>query len=333
MIPVQTLYRFIHAHEQRFPASTGEFSDLLSSIALAAKIIGQLIATAGFKGLYGYSGTTNVHGEERRALDEQADMILSEILGSSKHFGLMVSEEHDKVISSGKGSADSKYIVAFDPLDGSSNINSNIPVGTIFAIYRRQSVGTEPQESDFFCPARKCLAAAGYALYGPRTSFVYTFGDGVYGFTLDPSLGEFVLTEEKIVTPEKGKIYSINEGNSIQWHGEVSAFIHQLKLTDKEKGTPYSARYAGSLVADFDRNLRNGGIFLYPGDTRYTNGKLRLLYECAPLAFISEQAKGKATDGVQAVLDIVPNDIHQRTPFICGSRTDVEWFETIVKRK
>jgi len=325
MIPTQTLNRFIHAEEKKHPHSTGELSDLLSSIVLGVKIISQLIATAGFKGLHGYSNKVNVHGEATQLLDEQADDTLVTLLGSSGHFGLLVSEERQTVVLTEQSSASTKYVVAFDPLDGSSNLGSNIPVGTIFCILKRQNMKRKAGEEDFLQSGRN-IVAAGYAVYGGKVSFVYSCGNGVHGFTLDPAIGEFVLTEEKIKIPERGRIYSVNEGNSINWYAETADFVGKLKALDPERGTPYSSRYVGSLVADFDRNLRNGGIFMYPADRKNKEGKLRLLYECMPLAFIVEQAGGRAIDGRRDILDLVPKDIHQRSGFIVGSRCDVEWY-------
>lgn len=328
MIPTRTLQRFIHAEQRRYPESEGELSDLLSSISLAVKIVSSLVATAGFKGLAGYSGRSNVQGEATRLLDEEADQTLIELLGSSGHFGLMVSEERDTVVPSGTGSEDAKYVVAFDPLDGSSNLGSNIPVGTIFGIYKRKSTGRLGSDQDFLQSGRN-LIAAGYAVYGAKTSFVYSSGDGTHGFTLDPQIGEFILTEERITCPARGKTYSVNEGNTHLWFNDVKRFIEKLKIPDRERSTPYSARYVGSLVADFDRNLRSGGIFIYPADNRNPNGKLRLLYECIPLAFIAEQAGGRASDGRNNILDKIPENIHERSPFIVGSIKDVEWFESV----
>lgn len=325
MIPAQTLSRFIHTQERKYPGSTGELSGLLSSIVLGVKIIAQLIATAGFKGLHGYTSRVNVHGETTKMLDQQADDTLVSLLGSSGHFGLLVSEERSTVILSEPRSSSAKYVVAFDPLDGSSNLGSNIPVGTIFCIFRRQDMQRPPGVEDFLQCGRN-VVAAGYAVYGGKVSFVYSYGDGVHGFTLDPTIGEFLLTEERISIPERGRIYSINEGNAFFWEPKVARFVNLLKQPNPERATPYSARYVGSLVADFDRNLRQGGIFLYPTDKKSKEGKLRLLYECIPLAFIVEQAGGRAIDGEKDILDLAPRDIHQHSGLIVGSRQDVEWY-------
>lgn len=324
-IPTLNLTRFIRQQERKHPSASGELTDLLNSIALGIKIISHLVATAGIKGLYGYTGKENVQGEATQILDEQADGTLMELLGSSGCFGLLVSEEQDTVVAVSEGRETAKYIVAFDPLDGSSNIGSNIPVGTIFAIWRKTALDRPAAQADFMQSGRK-LVAAGYAVYGAKTSFVYSVGNGVHGFTLDPSIGEFILTEESIRIPQRGKTYSVNEGNAASWSKGMQDYIAALKGGDLSDGKPYSARYVGSLVADFDRNLRNGGIFMYPGDSKNPRGKLRLLYECIPLSYIAEHAGGSATDGSQPILDILPNDIHQRSPLIIGSTYEVEAF-------
>ena len=319
MLPFQTLTRFIRSQERKHPEATGELSDLLSSLALGVKVIGNLVQTAGFKGLQGYTDHTNVHGETTRQLDEEADRALVDLLSTSGHFGSIVSEERDTVVQSEQFSTHAKYVVAFDPLDGSSNVGSNIPVGTIFTVFRRTDMNRPPSAADFLQRGRTIIAA-GYAVYGAKLSFVYSCGEGVHGFTLDPTLGEFVLTEQNIRTPQHGSTYSANEGNSFIWSDKLRSYVNQLKADH------YSLRYVGSLVADFDRILRNGGVFLYPSDARHPSGKLRLLYECVPLAFIMEQAGGKAVDGGQAILDIEPENIHARSPFIVGSAQEVEKF-------
>lgn len=325
MVPTMSLARFILQEESKHPQTTGELSDLLTAVALGVKIIRQLVATSGFRGLQGYTGRTNVQGEKTHVLDEEADQVLVEILGSSGHFGLLVSEEREAVIATSRNRGEAKYVLAFDPLDGSSNLGSNIPVGTIFTIFRKREVGRPANESDFLQPGRN-IVAAGYSIYGPKTSFVYSTGAGVHGFTYDPEIGEFILTDADMRAPERGSTYSINEGNSIYWDRSVSAFVEKLKHDDAAAKTPYSARYVGSLVADFDRNLKKGGIYIYPGDAKSPRGKLRLLYECMPLAFIAEQAGGRATDGQRAILDIVPQSIHERSPLFIGSRHEIDWY-------
>ena len=329
MIPTQTISRFIHSKRREFPDSTGELSDLLVSISLSVKLIAQMVATAGFKGLHGYTGKTNIHGEETKQLDQEADDVLVELLGSSGHFGLLVSEERDSVIATEATHAEGKYVIAFDPLDGSSNIGSNIPTGTIFCIFRRKSLN-QPACEDDFCQSGRNIVAAGYSVYGAKTSFVYSAGKGVHGFTLDPTIGEFVLTEESIVIPKSGNIFSINEGNTVWWNPSTKRFVEEVKSANAGAKTPYTGRYVGSLVADFDRTIRRGGIFLYPVDSRRPQGRLRLLYECLPLAFIAEQAGGIATNGAERILDVVPKDIHQRAAFIAGSSFEMEWYARCV---
>jgi fructose-1,6-bisphosphatase I len=329
MIPTQTLGRFIHGRQRQYQDSTGELSDLLVSISLGVKLIAQMVATAGFKGLHGYTGDKNSHGEDVRQIDQEADEVLVEVLGSSGHFGLLVSEERDNVISTPVRDKEAKYVIAFDPLDGSSNIGSNIPVGTIFCIFRRQDMNRPVSDLDF-CQPGHSVVAAGYAVYGAKTSFVYSAGSGVHGFTLDPSIGEFVLTEERIVVPERGSIFSVNEGNTPWWGSEMKRFVDEIKETNAESAKPYTGRYVGSLVADFDRTIRKGGIFMYPVDKRRPNGRLRLLYECLPLAYIIEHAGGTATNGKQRLIDVTPTDIHERSAFIAGGPFEMKWFESVV---
>jgi fructose-1,6-bisphosphatase I len=328
MIPTQTLSRFIHAQRRTYPDSTGELSDLLVSISLGVKLISQMVATAGFKGLHGYSGKTNVSGDEVKQIDEEADEVLVELLGSSDHFGLLVSEERDSVIAPPMPATGGKYVIAFDPLDGSSNVGSSIPTGTIFCIFRRKDL-TRPSNEDDFCQAGRAIVAAGYSVYGAKTSFVYSAGNGVHDFTLDPSIGEFVLTDPSIRIPERGSIFSVNEGNWCWWSEDVRRFVDEIKRGNATAPAPYTGRYVGSLVADFDRTIRKGGIFLYPVDSRRPQGRLRLLYECLPLAFIIEQAGGMATNGNSRLVDVVPNDIHQRSAFIAGSPFEMNWFSRV----
>ena len=329
MIPTQTLSRFIHSQRLKHPDSTGELSDLLVSISLGVKIISQMVATAGFKGLHGYTGETNVHGDEVKVIDEEADEVLVEILGSSGHFGLLVSEERDSVISTDALHNEGKYVVAFDPLDGSSNIGSSIPTGTIFCILRKKDPSRQAVLDDFRQPGTS-IVAAGYSVYGAKTSFVYSTGAGVHGFTLDPSIGEFVLTDENITIPKKGNIYSVNEGNTAYWDQGVKDYIQCLKSEKATSKGPYTGRYVGSLVADFDRTLRKGGIFLYPADSKRPSGRLRMLYECMPLAFIAEQAGGAAINGSERIVAVIPQDIHDRSALITGSPDEVSMYQSVV---
>lgn len=321
-IPTKTLSRFILAEGRRYPNSTGELNDLIVSISLGVKLISQMVATAGFKGLHGYTGVKNVHGDEVKQLDVEADEVLVELLSSSQHFGLLVSEERDSVVQTDASLSEGKYVIAFDPLDGSSNIGSNIPTGTIFCIFKRLSANAVASEADF-CQPGTAIVAAGYSIYGAKTSFVYSAGNGVHGFTLDPTIGEFILTEPTITIPSDGAIYSVNEANSPWWSEGTRKYVEQIKAENLQRTPPFTARYVGSLVADFDRTLRKGGIFLYPLDARRPKGRLRLLYECLPLAFIAEQAGGAATNGVAPIVSVKPNDIHERSAFIMGSKLEV----------
>ncbi len=326
MVPTKTLNRFIHAQERNYPQASGELSDLLSAIGLGVKFISRLVASAGVAGLTARSGNVNVQGETTYKLDEEADNILVDILSASGHFGSLVSEERDDVIPISGSHDAAKYVVAFDPLDGSSNIGTNIPVGTIFTIWKRMNQGRPGSLEDFLQKGRE-IVAAGYSVYGAMTSFVFSCGDGVHGFTLDPQIGEFILTEESIVIPPSGSTYSVNEGYSERWSPELLAFIGDLKSSSNCMKKAYSGRYVGSLVADFDRTLRKGGIFLHPANQTRPRGKLRLLYECMPLAYIVDQAGGRAVDGKQNVLDIMPTSIHERCPFIVGGVDEIRWFE------
>jgi fructose-1,6-bisphosphatase I len=287
-----------------------------------------MVATAGFKGLHGYTGETNSHGDEVKLIDEEADEVLVELLGSSGHFGLLVSEERDSVVTTDVSHNEGKYVLAFDPLDGSSNIGSSIPTGTIFCIFRKRDPARPAALEDFRQPGTK-IVAAGYSVYGAKTSFVYSTGSGVHGFTLDPSIGEFVLTDQDIRVPDRGSVYSVNEGNSAYWGDDVKEYIAQLKMTDATAKGPYSGRYVGSLVADFDRTLRKGGVFLYPTSSKHPQGRLRLLYECMPLAFIIENAGGAAINGAENLIDVVPSDIHEKSALITGSPFEVALFREI----
>jgi fructose-1,6-bisphosphatase I len=322
MIPTRTLTRVIQEQERLYPTRTGELSSLLSSIGLGIKILSSIVATAGFRGLYGYTGDTNVQGERVKKLDDQADRILVDILGTSGHFGLLVSEERDSEIETPSWSRDAHYVVAFDPLDGSSNIGSNIPVGTIFSIFRKLDNTRSASKEDFLQRGRS-LVAAGYSVYGAKTSLVYSTGQGVMDFTLDSSIGEFVLTTERLVCPEVGNIVSVNDSNAPFWNQEVGEFVHKLKTVIGPSGVAPTCRYVGSLVADFDRTLRRGGIFLYPSSSKHPKGRLRLLYECMPLAFIMHHAGGTAIDDRHPILDKTPTSIHERSSFIAGSSKEV----------
>jgi len=324
-----TLSRFIVECQQRYPDATGSFSGLLLDIQIAAKLIWREVNKAGLMDVLGGTGRTNVQGEQVMKLDDFANDVMVKVLDHTGYLCVMASEEMADPIPIPHPFNRGPYVLVFDPLDGSSNIDANVNIGTIFGIYRRRdpSATDDGNLSDLLQPGRKMICA-GYIIYGPSTMLVYTFGQGVYGFTLDPSVGEFLLSHPNIETPSKGQIYSCNEGNSKYWTPEVQALIGHLKgePADGPGRKPRSLRYIGSLVADFHRNLLYGGLFMYPADAKeakVARGKLRLLYEANPLAFIAEQAGGAATDGERPILDVEPQDLHQRTPLYIGSRDDV----------
>lgn len=331
-----TLYRHIIDEERKHPSATGQLSDLLADIALACKLISLEVNRAGLIDILGYTGDENVHGEKVKKLDEFAHNTLVKAMEISGHLCAIASEESEDFIPVNEkfmgNRPMSKYICHFDPLDGSSNIDANISIGTIFSIYKRKSEsGPGTLEDCLQCGTEQ--VAAGYVIYGSSTIMVYTTGRGVHGFTLDPTVGEFLLFYENIQTPKKSKTYSINEGNYSKWHPNLQKYINDLKSDNKDYGWPYSARYVGSLVADFHRNLLYGGLFMYPGDKKNPKGKLRLLYEANPLAFIIEQAGGRASNGQERILDVVPLDLHQRTPLFIGSEEDVLMAEKYLSGK
>lgn len=320
-----TLYRHIIAEERKIPEATGQLSDLLSDIALACKVISLEVNRAGLIDILGLTGDENVQGEEVKKLDVYANDTLKNIMKMGGHACALCSEEEETFVPIEEVYNDysHKYIIHFDPLDGSSNIDANISIGTIFSVYKRLSAHG-PGE------IRDCLqiglqqVAAGYVVYGSSTIMVYTAGSGVHGFTLDPSVGEFLISYSNMKIPQKSKTYSLNEGNYLKWSKGIQKYVDYLKQPDKETGRPYSSRYVGSLVADFHRNLLYGGIFIYPADDKNKNGKLRLMYEANPLAFLVEQAGGIATDGRKRILEIVPEGLHQRTPLFIGSPDDIK---------
>jgi fructose-1,6-bisphosphatase I len=298
---------------------------LMNSIQLACKYIAMAVRKAGIAGLYGLDGSTNATGDDVKKLDMLSNDVFINALKNSRELAVMVSEENpDAIIVEEKFRG--KYCIAFDPLDGSSNIDCNVSTGTIFGIYKKASEG-EGSVNDILLPGNS-LVAAGYCLYGSSTEMVITWGNGVDIFSLDPSLGEFILTNAKVKIPEKPKtIYSCNEGNYVLWDDQTKAYVEQCKNAKK----PYSARYIGSMVADVHRTLLYGGIFFYPADTKNKNGKLRLLYEAAPMSMIMEQAGGKSTTGTERVMDIVPTQIHERCPIYIGCTRDVEAVEALYK--
>ena len=319
---VTTIERFILDQEDRFPQATGELSNLLYDIALATKIIAAAIRRAGLVNILGTDGARNVQGEIQQKLDVLANETIKNCLNHTGRVCVMGSEEDEDIVPVPAEYGVGKYAVLFDPLDGSSNIDVNSAVGTIFSIYRRISMEGRGTAADVLQPGCKQVAA-GYVMYGSSTMLVYTTGQGVHGFTLDPTIGEFLLSHPRIVTPRVGTYYSVNESNFGRWDKSVQIAVRGLKGDLRDGLKPKNSRYIGSLVADFHRNLINGGVFLYPADTKNPQGKLRLLYEASPMAFIAEQSEGSATDGVNRILDIVPRTLHQRTPLVIGSREDV----------
>ncbi|ADD68291.1 Inositol phosphatase/fructose-16-bisphosphatase [Denitrovibrio acetiphilus DSM 12809] len=320
---VTNLNRFLLEEQRKYPEATGGFTILIESIAFASKIISREVNKAGIVNIIGKAQSTNVHGEDQQKLDIYANNRMITALDHLGKLCAMASEENNEPILIPDEYPKGKYLIAFDPLDGSSNIDVNISIGTIFGIYKRQD-GKEGNAccTEFFQPGRN-MVAAGYIIYGSSTMLVYTSGNGVHGFTLDPSIGEYILSHPFMKFPDSGKIYSINEVNYNRWDEATRKFVDYLKGHEERE---YTSRYIGSLVADFHRNLLKGGVFAYPGDTRNPRGKLRLLYECAPLAFIAEQAGGMAVNDEINILDIVPTDLHQKEPFYIGSKYEVETY-------
>ncbi|MDX7990188.1 class 1 fructose-bisphosphatase [Xenorhabdus sp. Reich] len=328
---MKTLGEFIVEKQQDFSHATGELTALLSAIKLGAKIIHRDINKAGLVDILGASGVSNVQGEVQMKLDLYANEKLKAALKARGEVAGIASEEEDEiVIFDGDRAETAKYVVLMDPLDGSSNIDVNVSVGTIFSIYHRITpIGQPVTEEDFLQPGHRQVAA-GYVVYGSSTMLVYTTGYGVHTFTYDPSLGVFCLTHEKVQFPEKGNMYSINEGNYIKFPLGVKKYIKYCQEQDEATQRPYTTRYIGSLVADFHRNLLKGGIYIYPSTATHPTGKLRLLYECNPIAFLAEQAGGKASDGANRILDIVPSELHQRVPFFVGTQSMVEKAESFM---
>ncbi|MEW6061333.1 MAG: class 1 fructose-bisphosphatase [Bacteroidota bacterium] len=327
---IVTLERHIIEMERQHPGATGHFSNLLRDLSLAVKIIWREVSKAGLVNILGTAGRQNVSGDTVKKLDVFADETIFKAMDHGGHLCVMASEEHETIIPIPDQYPKGKYVLIYDPLDGSGNIDANVSIGTIFSIYRRVSKSGNGTLDDVLQPGYKQIAA-GYVVFGSSTMLVYTTGDGVHGFTLDPSIGEFLLSHEDIKIPKRGKIYSVNEGNYKWWDNGVKKYIKYLQEEDKATSRPYSSRYIGSLVADFHRNLLYGGIFLYPGDARNKQGKLRLMYEGNPLAFICEQAGGRAIDGTKRILDVVPTALHQRTPLFIGSEEDVTICEKFLK--
>lgn len=322
-----TVQQHILDEERMHPGATGDFTALLTTLTLAARVISREVRRAGLGMILGNTSDVNVSGDTVTKLDVFSQETMCRVMGHNGHLCVMASEESEDIIPIPQGSKRGKYVLMFDPLDGSSNIDSNASIGTIFSIHRKITNGHEDGALEDCLQKGSEQIAAGYFIYGSSTMMVYTTGNGVHGFTLDPSLGTFLLSHENIRIPSKGKIYSINEGNSQSWDAGTRRYIEYLKEDRKDRGHPYSLRYIGSLVGDFHRNLIKGGIFLYPGP----KGKLRLLYEAAPMAMIVKQAGGAATTGSQPILDVQPTSLHQKVPLIIGSREDVEEYERFYK--
>ncbi|HDR1332145.1 TPA: class 1 fructose-bisphosphatase, partial [Pasteurella multocida] len=329
----KTLGQFIVEKQAEYPNAKGELSGILSSIRLVAKVIHRDINKAGLtNNIIGTSGAENVQGETQMKLDLFAHNTMKQALISREEVAGFASEEEENFVAfDTERGRNAKYVILTDPLDGSSNIDVNVAVGTIFSIYRRVSpIGTPVTLEDFMQPGNRQVAA-GYIVYGSSTMLVYTTGNGVNGFTYDPSLGVFCLSHENIQIPANGKIYSINEGQYLKFPQGVKKYIKYCQEEDKATHRPYTSRYIGSLVSDFHRNMLKGGIYIYPSATNYPNGKLRLLYEGNPMAFLAEQAGGMASDGYQRILDIQPTELHQRVPLFLGSKEMVEKAQDFMK--
>jgi len=336
MSDIITIQRHMTETMRKFPHATGQFTALLVHISVAAKIVAAEVRRAGLVDVIGATGISNVQGEDVQKLDILAHDTLVKLMTESGYLAAMASEEVEDIIPVPDDHRRGKYVVNFDPLDGSSNIDANVSIGTIFSILpRANSEDSPPTEADCMQPGNRQLAA-GYVIYGSSTVFVYSTGAGVHGFTYDPIIGTFLLSHPYIRTPEYGKIYSINTGNQRFWTEGVRRYIDSLHDKDSKRKTPFSSRYIGSLVADFHRNLLYGGIFLYPADNKKDPNvfkpKLRLLYEANPLAYIVEQAGGKASDGRVPIMDIEPTELHQRVPLIIGSKKNVEEVEEYIRK-
>ena len=328
---ITTLGQFIIERQAEFPYSKGQLSRLLRDIGIASKIVNREVNKAGLVNILGDTGETNIQGETVKKLDLFANEQFKAALKAGGECCVFASEEDDEITTiEGAVSADAKYAVLMDPLDGSSNIDVNVSVGTIFSVFRRITpVGTPVTIEDFLQPGVNQVAA-GYVIYGTSTMLVYTTGDGVNGFTLNPAIGTFYLSHPNMKYSEDGKIYSINEGNYVHFPQGVKNYLKYCQLEEGDR--PYTSRYIGSLVSDFHRNMIKGGIYLYPTTSKTPNGKLRLLYECNPMAFIAEQAGGKASDGFTRIMEIQPTELHQRVPFFCGSKNMVEKAEEFMEK-
>ncbi len=334
-MPQVTVTEHLLLHQKRTPMATGRFTSLLNQLILAVKIISREVNKAGLVDVLGFTGDVNVQGEEVKKLDEYSNSVLIHRMRQAGVLCAMSSEENEGIIEIPEGYPQGDYVLIFDPLDGSSNIEANINIGTIFSIYRRKTPSNSPATLEDLLQMGIEQVAAGYFIYGSSTMMVFTTGQGVHGFTLDPSVGEFLLSHPDIKIPERGSIYSINEGYRTYWDDATKEVVDYFKSPDNENGAPYSSRYIGSLVADFHRTLLYGGIFMYPYDRRDPSkpkGKLRLLSEANPLSFVVEQAWGLATDGVNRMLETQPTALHQRVPLFIGSPADVGKVREIYKK-
>ncbi len=316
-----TLEEFIIQSQNKFPGATGELSQLLRDIGLAAKIISREVNKAGITNILGFDGSKNIHGEAVKKLDLFSDSQLISALNRSDITCMVISEENDGIVELENEAG--KYIVYMDPLDGSSNIDVNVSIGSIFSIYQCERENGQPLGKELALQKGTNQVAAGYVLYGSSTIMVYTTGIDVSMFTLDPSIGEFILSNKSIQIPEHGAIYSVNEGNYKSWPEGLKKYVKYCQVEDEQTNRPYSTRYIGSMVADVHRTLLKGGIFIYPDSNKYPNGKLRLMYECNPLSMVIEQAGGMAIDGKGRIMEITPKAIHQRTPIYIGSKENV----------
>jgi len=332
MSGVKTLSEFIIEKQDDFPFASGELTRLLNDIVIASKIVNREVNKAGLADILGATTQENIQGETQQKLDVFADdQFIAALKNGGEACGIASEENDDFLAFDSLRSKNGKYIVAFDPLDGSSNIDVNVSIGTIFSIYRRVSeMGTLATEADFLQKGENQVAA-GYVIYGSSTMLVYTTGNGVNGFTLDPSIGEYCLSHPNLSIPKNGKIYSINEGNLAYCSDAINNYIAYCKEIDKPTNRPYSARYIGSMVADFHRNMIKGGIFIYPETTKAPKGKLRLLYESNPMAFLMEQAGGIASTGKHRIMEIEPEELHQRVPTIMGSKNMVKELLSLYK--
>ncbi len=327
-----TLTRYIIQTQAACPGATGEFSALMAQIGLVGKMIAQDLRRAGLINILGVTGETNVQGEAVKKLDEIANETFLKVFQYSGLVCALASEEMEKPVNLPENWPHGKYMLLFDPLDGSSNTDVNMPLGTIFSVHRYEGKGGLPSESELIRKGSEQVAA-GYVMYGSSTMLVFTAGQGVHGFTLDPGVGEYLLSHENIRIPARGKVYAVNEGNYQKWPAGTRRLMDYLKGQDKAAGRPYSSRYSGCLAADVHRILLGGGIYLYPGETDKPEGKLRLLYEANPLALVVEQAGGRASTGTQDILDIKPTAVHQRVPLIIGSRDDVTLAEEFIQER